>query len=438
MNDKWMKDLKDLAGGYQKKAPEGLLDDIKREMSRRGVVPASEPKKAPIVPMKWWRRSAAVVALAVASVVAIHEWDKKESTLTQEMSNIEVETNQVTQDNHVAQDIRDSQMAQIDTDSKIYNGSAKKAVQPRDICMTTSNPVIAEVQEADSSEVAKGNSTEDVNVVQQEDKNNDKQSPTATPSYATTHEHEYLAINTQPRHRSKTKRSSWGIGAYYGGGGNVSVNDNYSNMQMSDAGPSFATAAVYNWINTANTPEKYNNSENSSYLCDETHHRPLKFGISVRVNLNERWSLLSGFTYSYLNSEVNAELGNFNYLATQKLHYLGIPVAASYSIWRNKVVNVYAVAGGEVEKLVKGKQEFDIGSYGQPTMKKVQENRPVLSTNASAGIEGRIGKSMSLYAEPGVSYHFGNGSGIRSAYTERPWDFFINIGLRININEGLR
>ena len=32
MNDKWMKNLKNQTEGYQKKAPEGLLDDIKREM----------------------------------------------------------------------------------------------------------------------------------------------------------------------------------------------------------------------------------------------------------------------------------------------------------------------------------------------------------------------------------------------------------------------
>ena len=77
MNDKWMKDLKDLLGDFRKKAPEGLLDDIKQEMSRRGVVPASEPKKAPVVPMKMWRRAAAVLALALATGVAVHEWNRE-------------------------------------------------------------------------------------------------------------------------------------------------------------------------------------------------------------------------------------------------------------------------------------------------------------------------------------------------------------------------
>ena len=77
MNDKWMNDLKDLSGDFRKKAPEGLLDDIKQEMSRRGVVPASESKKAPVVPMKWWRRVAAVAALALATGVAIHEWNRE-------------------------------------------------------------------------------------------------------------------------------------------------------------------------------------------------------------------------------------------------------------------------------------------------------------------------------------------------------------------------
>jgi len=73
MNDKWMKDLKDLKGSYEKKAPEGLLDDIKREMSQRGVMPASGAKKAPVVPMKMWQRTAAVIVLLVASGVALKQ-----------------------------------------------------------------------------------------------------------------------------------------------------------------------------------------------------------------------------------------------------------------------------------------------------------------------------------------------------------------------------
>ena len=92
MNDKWMNDLKDLSGDFRKKAPEGLLDDIKQEMSRRGVVPTSKTKKAPVVPMKMWRRAAAVVALALACGVAIHEWNRVDLLQQAEMAEAVVQT----------------------------------------------------------------------------------------------------------------------------------------------------------------------------------------------------------------------------------------------------------------------------------------------------------------------------------------------------------
>ena len=185
-------------------------------------------------------------------------------------------------------------------------------------------------------------------------------------------------------------------------------------------------------------PQNYYDGEKANKvveLPEEKHHKPLRFGLSVRYVLDERWSLLSGITYSYLNSDIYVVYGSTIQSAEQKLHYLGIPIAASYSIWQNDHVNIYAVAGGEIEKLVKGQLIVDRGVNHKSYTESVKENRPVFSTNASAGIEYQTKNGVSLYAEPGASYHFDNGSGVRSAYTDKPWDFTINIGLRININK---
>ena len=37
MKQQWMNDLHDRMGHYEKKAPRGLLGDIKREMAARGI-----------------------------------------------------------------------------------------------------------------------------------------------------------------------------------------------------------------------------------------------------------------------------------------------------------------------------------------------------------------------------------------------------------------
>ena len=439
MNDKWMNDLKDLSGDFRKKAPEGLLDDIKQEMSRRGVVPASESKKAHVVPIKWWRRTAAVAALALASGVAIHEWNREimppEPTVVE--TEVETEIDADSSDEKMTP-IQEEQIAEVTPAAFVKkrrgHQNALSAIIPlyteeSQFAESTSDVVDDKVKKTET-QIKGENADEVTNKAQDEPKNAVEQTKTADKvQNATTHELEYLAMNTRPKQNSHSRQSGWGVGAYYGGGGNLSLNS------LSSGSGEYALM---------DDPVAYNSPTNNYYgekaydvveLPEEKHHKPLKFGLSVRYVLDERWSVLSGITYSYLSSDTYVISGSTILPADQKLHYLGVPLAASYSIWKNDHVNIYAVAGGEIEKLVKGKLVVDRGVNHKSHTESVKENRPVFSTNASAGIEYQTKNGVSLYAEPGASYHFDNGSGVHSAYTDKPWDFTINIGLRININK---
>ena len=422
MNDKWMNDLKDLSGDFRKKAPEGLLDDIKQEMSRRGVVPASESKKAPVVPMKMWRRAAAVLALALACGVAIHEWNRVDLLHQAEMTEAVVQTEEAIElPEEITASVQEEQMKMAST----VTPSRKRTVLQN----APSGFVPVAEEEQLSEDVS-----EDVVVASKdavsptlEDKADEGPRSEEMVRNTTTHEPEYLAMNNRLKRGVSARRSSWGVGAYYGGGGNFS-------MDMSSGSGEYAF--MDDPINAS--PQNYYDGEKANKvveLPEEKHHKPLRFGLSVRYVLDERWSLLSGITYSYLNSDIYVVYGSTIQSAEQKLHYLGIPIAASYSIWQNDRINIYAVAGGEIEKLVKGKLVVDRGANYKSHAESVKENRPVFSTSASAGIEYQTKKGVSLYAEPGASYHFDNGSGVHSAYTDKPWDFTINIGLRININK---
>ena len=433
MNDKWMKNLKNQTEGYQKKAPEGLLDDIKREMSRRGVVPASEPEKAPVVPMKWWRRAAAVVALALASGVAIYELQNEEVMIRQEMAEADVAIKEpvapIQENLTPSSDVEIASTVPATTHKKAKQRNASQPIIP----------VLDEVQE-NSIDVGKKNRTDEVDTVPQEDKAGEESSQTDKTNFAATHEREYLAMNSRPTRRSKQKQRRWSVGPYFGGGATMqqnlgsgdfetyadypvgSVKNNLENWAMPSSRSNYFTAA-------------YMNQNNVSVVeIEEKHHRPIKAGVSLRIVLDERWSLLTGMNYSYLYSEF-AEANSLDKTSDQKLHYLGIPVSASYNLWSNSHAGIYVTAGGEIEKLIKGKQFIDQGADRKPLVETVKEKRPIFSTLASAGIEYLATEWVSLYAEPGISYHFDNGSGVRSAYTDNPWDFTINIGLRININK---
>ena len=97
------------------------------------------------------------------------------------------------------------------------------------------------------------------------------------------------------------------------------------------------------------------NPERVSY----DHDRPIKVGLSVKYNIDNRWSISSGLTYSYLRSSFDYSEGKMSGSGVQKLHYVGLPLAASYNVVSAKRLKVYLTAGGEMQKLVSGKATMD-------------------------------------------------------------------------------
>ena len=167
------------------------------------------------------------------------------------------------------------------------------------------------------------------------------------------------------------------------------------------------------------------------------HHQPIKLGVSIRYNINNRWSLQTGLNYSRLASDFSYEKRGTEYAVEQKLQYVGIPVNASYSFIKTKRFNVYATAGAEIEKLVKGEVNLSAEAMSQitPTHTTIKEGRPVFSTALSIGGELRISKDVSAYIEPGISHHFNNGSYVENIYKDKPTNFNLNMGVRINLNK---
>ena len=155
------------------------------------------------------------------------------------------------------------------------------------------------------------------------------------------------------------------------------------------------------------------------------HAQPVKVGMSVGYALSDRWTIRMGLTYSYLSSDFTTE-GEL--AQTQRLHYVGMPVSASYTLLRSQKAEVYATAGGEVEKLVKG----TVSSVNRKN-EKVNEKRPQFSMTGAIGGAYHFTPSLSVYAEPGVSYYFDNHSNVMNVYKDRPTSFSLNVGLRITI-----
>lgn len=144
------------------------------------------------------------------------------------------------------------------------------------------------------------------------------------------------------------------------------------------------------------------------------HKQPLSLGATVRKELSDRWGIESGLVYTQLNSETNATDGSYS--QDQTLHYVGIPMKADLSLYKNKRVNLYASAGGMIEKCVSGD---------------VKPNELQLSLTAAVGLQYKLSDRLSLYAEPGLGYHFDDGGPVSTIRKEKPLNMNLLCGVRM-------
>ena len=157
------------------------------------------------------------------------------------------------------------------------------------------------------------------------------------------------------------------------------------------------------------------------------HHQPIRFGLSLRYRLNDRWSIESGITYTRLSADFTKTVDGMSSTTEQHLNYIGIPVSASYLLWGNRYLNVYLSAGTMVEKMVSGSRTT-AGETNSVSIHPLQ-----FSVNGAAGAEFRFSPQFSIYAEPGIGYWFDNGSSIPTYYQDKPLSFSLSFGLRVSL-----
>lgn len=175
-------------------------------------------------------------------------------------------------------------------------------------------------------------------------------------------------------------------------------------------------------------------AESNPKTVNFDHDHPIKVGMSVKYCIDDRWSLSSGLTYSYLRSTFDYSEGKVSGSGVQKLHYVGIPLAASYNVVSGKKLKLYVTAGGEMQKLVSGKATMDGVNVPEENKKQdIREGGMQWSLNAAAGVEYNIVDNLGIYLEPGVTHYIDNNSDVDNYYKYKPTNFSLNVGLRLSI-----
>lgn len=219
----------------------------------------------------------------------------------------------------------------------------------------------------------------------------------------------------------------------------------YMSNSMSGSISANAITPQMRAANTYGTNEKEFEEVNGVLLEQQTaidehidHHQPVRFGVSVRYQLSNRWSVESGLMYSYLSSDITRKTNGYSYDINQKLSYVGVPVGVNYQLLSSKRLGVYASAGGIVEKMVKGSQTSQTVVNGQKEPEHTEDVsiRPLqVSLTCGVGVEYKADRILSIYAEPGLTYHFDNHSVVPTFYQDKPLGFNLNVGLRFNIGK---
>ena len=426
-----MTHLKEHSKSFTRKAPDGLLDDIKQEMTRRGIMPVYKPKKAHIIDITPKRiiAAAAIMLLIIGTAVYLKQQttdrvaavskagaykEMKEVTDNVQLSPINVEPQVTAQADAAGK-------ASISEEAKKVSFNSQHSTL--NVKHSTLNVAHGCAQNSNNTQCST------LNVEQQlTQADNAKEKLTKQNSAANDNKTESL------QHSALNSQRKTSLGVYYG------------NMSASsiDLGTKYGDNLVLASEPFYNSPiTDYQNDVSDTYVVTPptinkaNHHQPIRVGLSLRYAISPRWSLLTGINYSYLQSDFSSYNNRTSTDKKQKLHYIGIPVNLSYTLWQKKKFNLYLIAGAQAEKLVKGQTETTTTQHNQSTTsntENVHENKPVFSTNTSLGVEYQLGKFIGLFAEPGVSYYFKNGSGIESSYTEKPFNFNFNLGVRVNFN----
>lgn len=227
------------------------------------------------------------------------------------------------------------------------------------------------------------------------------------------------------RHRGGLKLQLYGENGFIGrtSGGNSPVL--MSSMPSSDP--------VYYDKNikiTSFFDERYMAMIPTSDLYEETkHHQPISVGMQVGFHLLPKLKLSTGLVYTKVSSDFISGVSDTRTVSTQDLHYIGIPLNLSYSVWEYKGLHTYVTAGGEGAVNIKNHTETD-GEVKESKRDKMQ-----WSTNASVGIQYDFIPQLGVYVEPGMKYYFDNGSQIENIFKDKKLNFNIQFGLRFNIGK---
>jgi len=382
MKEDWTEQLRRKLEGHEMPPPDGLWESISKQMDKTfGLKPLS---RLTGTAQRWWAVAAIVLAL-VGFFTYYNSNDNEQPLQANAVPQQQVSEQPANQPSN-EQSLPEQPSAHYQTIAIIHHHKQEATLveeqQPSEV---DQQPTEAELHEDQSTE---------------QEQKSDPRTP-AVP---------VIPVTPEPPDTYKTlspqKKWSLGINA---SGGLLAANTSQRMDRVYYKSAAFhSSEGYYNYAEIAS----------SSYSLTEyesKHHLPLRFGLSLQYQLNDRLSLLSGISYTYLYSEFSIPLyqsANFD----QKLHYLGFPIGLSWHLLTATRFRLYLTGGMMLEKCL-------------------NEKPWQWSVNGAAGAEYAITSQLGVYLEPSLGYYFSDGTQFEHYYKEHPLAPSIEFGLRLHVGE---
>ena len=451
-NEKWLSQLSEKLEGYQEQPSDSVWEGVSRKvlgtsLLRRWLIPGMTAAAALLLGTFLLTRPSSPspdIITADAKVNAdvtprsfedpvtstANDWisgdNLGEKSQTDDIGKIQGgNSNSKSQKNNsidktLSDEIIDRNPGEIGIDQKQKAGAEESAEYSEETVSAEATPESDDTNAAASKTSSKKEESIDNEVVRQEEKA------------------KWAAIMAEEQAERKHSARRFSAGISVTGAGTASSSERQLTNAIMGANPLESNVNYADWVDggfrNGESLVVYNQPEVETKY---SHKLPVKFGVSFRYGFNERLGIESGLTYTLLNSTFTTAAGtaNGNTTGKQTLHYIGIPLNVTYNIIGSKLFNVYASAGGAMEKAVGGYFE----TTGHVDGKRSETNRNSLkpkelqwSLNASAGAQVNVLNQLGLYVEPGISYRIPSGSHVRSIYTDKKLDFSIGFGIRFN------
>ena len=434
MDNEWKNSLRERFSDYASPEPEGLWEGIEL-----GIAGKPRRKMLPV-----WIASGLAAAAAVALVVFLHPEKTLETPDLQKQATMADASVASVAESVVVDTAATSSPSLTTTSSPAATGDLKAVPASKSVpfAVASRQTLLAEAEPAASVPVPEETVPDAVNdrhsqLDKQSHSRLDRESMVEQEA-SVTEKKEVREMPDQVGHDDTilpaSKRKRFSIGAY-GNGGQASK-EQMQGYGMNRTGEYLNTRATGSNVknDVGGLMRTLASNRESSF---EAHHAaPLRVGVTAAWELAPHLNLVSGLNWTYLNSEFEETASPIRTVVGQDLGYLGVPLRleTAFNVWKGLWLS--AGAGGMVEKGLLSSSWTNTWVDGQvaETIKNPKPDTGGLlwSVGATAGAEYRFSPSFGLYLTPGVEYHFANGSEVRSAYTEKPLHWNVNLGVRFH------